>query len=381
MTGLEAIAQKLEEKRQSELESILSVSGSTAIAKNEYGVTIVNENNVASSLVFKELTKPKYDEVELVKAIDLNIKELRPDIPTPNLNLVPKPLYDEEVATNEDLRKQVQDLNTQVTTLNSTISNLEAQVQNEINNRLSIEQSNDALVNQLNTLTKTVDDFALQIQNSLQKSVEEGILRASLQSQNTGFKAQIQALIKQIDSLNSIIEGLQSQLGAVQNQQAIVQGTQAQAMAAGADVINDVVIVKVDRSKPEEQYKEKFYGRLHASSGHKWVNGKSIDFTNNDKQPVNVTITTTPTEGVQWFSPAESSFELAAGAQKTIDMRINEQAAGGKDSRKKGGWFNGYSHSKLYTGGSLKISIKRSDGTTKDKTYDACFDKMHPKSY
>ena len=191
MTGLEAIAQKLEEKRKSDLESILSVSGSTAIAKNEYGVTIVNENNVASSLVFKQLTKPKYDEVELVKAIDLNIKELRPDIPVPNLNLVPKPLYDEEVATNEDLRKQVQDLNTQVTNLNSTISNLEAQVQNEINNRLSIEQSNDALVNQLNTLTKTVDDFALQIQNSLQKSVEEGILRASLQSQKTGFIAQI----------------------------------------------------------------------------------------------------------------------------------------------------------------------------------------------
>ncbi len=381
MTGLEAIAQKLEEKRKSDLESILSVSGSTAIAKNEYGVTIVNENNVASSLVFKQLTKPKYDEVELVKAIDLNIKELRPDIPVPNLNLVPKPLYDEEVATNEDLRKQVDTLTEEVTTLKSTISNLEAEVQSEINNRLSIEQSNDALVNQLNTLTQTVDDFALQIQNSLQKSVEEGILRASLQSQNTGFKAQIQALIKQIDSLNSIIEGLQSQLGAVQNQQAIVQGTQAQAMAAGADVVNDVVIVKVDRSKPDEQYKEKFYGRLHARSGSKWVNGKSIDFTNNDKQAVTITITTTATDGVQWFSPAESSFELAAGAQKTIDMRINEQAAAGKDSRKKGGWFNGYSKSQLYRGGSLKISVKRSDGTSKDKTYDACFDKMHPDSY
>ena len=73
MTGLEAIAQKLEEKRKTDLESILSVSGSTAIAKNEYGVTIVNEKNIASSLIFKELSKPKYDEVELVKAIDLNI--------------------------------------------------------------------------------------------------------------------------------------------------------------------------------------------------------------------------------------------------------------------------------------------------------------------
>jgi hypothetical protein len=381
LTPLEAIAQKLEEKRQGELESILKISGSSAIARNEYGITVVNENNVASSLAFKKLIRPKYDETELKKAIDIEVRELRPDIPIPNLDLVPKPLYDDEVATNDDLRKQVSDLTLEVGTLTSTITDLESQVQSEINNRLSIEQSNDALVNQLNTLTQTVDDFALQIQNSLQKSVEEGILRASLQSQNTGFKAQIQALIKQIDSLNSIIEGLQSQLGAVQNQQAIVQGTQAQAMAAGADVINDVVIAKVARPDVDQQYKEKFYGRLHAKNGSKWINGESIDFTNNDKQPVTITITTTATQGVQWFSPAESSFELAAGAQKTLNMRINEQAAKGVDSKGPNGWFRTYSNSKLYTGGSLKISVKRSDGTSKDKSYDACFDKMHPKSY
>ena len=46
MTGLEAIALKLEEKRKSDLENILSISGSSAIAKNEYGVTVVDENNV-----------------------------------------------------------------------------------------------------------------------------------------------------------------------------------------------------------------------------------------------------------------------------------------------------------------------------------------------
>jgi hypothetical protein len=163
------------------------------------------------------------------------------------------------------------------------------EVQNEINNRLSIEQSNDALVNQLNTLTKTVDDFALQIQNSLQKSVEEGILRASLQSQNTGFKAQIQALIKQIDSLNSIIEGLQSQLGAVQNQQAIVQGTQAQAQAAGADVVNEVAIVKLE---PEEDTNQpKIWARFKSGGGSQWKNGKSLTITNNDKKEITVKLT------------------------------------------------------------------------------------------
>ncbi len=379
MTGLEAIAQKLEEKRKSDLESILSVSGSQAIAKNEYGITIVKEDNIASSLVFKELVKPKYDEVELGKAIDLNIKELKPDIPTPNLNLVPKPLYDEEVATNEDLRQRVTDLTTEVDTLNNTITDLEAQVQSEINNRLSIEQSNDALVNQLNTLTQTVDDFALQIQNSLQKSVEEGILRASLQSQNTGFKAQIQALIKQIDSLNSIIEGLQSQLGAVQNQQAIVQGTQAQAQAAGADVVNDVAIVKL---QPEEDSNApKIWARFSATGAKSWKNGKTLSITNNDKQPITVTLTPTNPANREFYKIPQKSFTMNAGESKDIEFALNFDAVGDLDSRKKGGIFNGKTHSKEYKDGSLKVSITRSDGTTKDKTYEAGFGKYHPNSY
>lgn len=379
MTALEAIAQKLEEKRKTDLESILSISGSTAIAKNEYGVTIVKEDNIASSLVFKELVKPKYDEIELTKAIDLNIKELKPDIPTPNLDLVPKPLYDEEVAQNEDLRKQVDDLTTEVGTLNGTIADLKNQVETEINNRLAIEQSNDALVNQLNTLTQTVDDFALQIQNSLQKSVEEGILRASLQSQNTGFKAQIQALIKQIDSLNSIIEGLQSQLGAVQNQQAIIQGTQAQAQAAGADVINDVAIVKLQPM--EDANAPKIWARFSATGGKQWKNGKSISITNNDKQPITVTLTPKNPKDREFYKIPQKNFSVGPGESKDIEFALNFDAVGDLDSRKKGGLFNGKSHSQEYKDGSLKVVITRSDGTSKDKTYEAGFGKYHPDSY
>jgi DNA repair exonuclease SbcCD ATPase subunit len=380
LTPLETIAQKLEEKRKSELETILKVSGSSAIARNEYGITVVDETNVASSLAFKTLVKPKYDEVEIKKAINVEVKELRPDIPKPNLDLVPKPLYDDEVNTNADLRKENEDLTKQVEDLTQKVADLEVTVKSEIDNRLTIEQTNDALVNQLNTLTQTIDDFTIQIQTSLQKSVEEGILRASFQSQNTGFKAQIQALIKQIDSLNSIIEGLQSQLGAVQNQQAIVQGTQAQAQAAGADVINEVAIVKLE---PEEDTNQpKIWARFKSGGGSQWKNGKSLSITNNDKKEITVKLTkTNPSGGKDFYSIPSTSFTMAAGENKSIDFTLTENTVGGLDSRKKGGWFGGNTGSKDYKGGSLKVTITRADGTSKDKTYDAGFGKYHPNSY
>ena len=377
MTNLEAIALKLEEEKKARLESVLSVSGSSAIAKNQYGVTIVDDKNVASSLLFKSLTKTKLDDTELLKAIDVEVKELKPDIPTINKDLVPKPLYDEKVVENDDLRKEVKKLTDDVQTLTNEVTDLKSQLQTEINNKLNIEQTNDVVINQLDTLSGTLGDMSGQISTSLQKSIDESILRASLQSQNTGFKAQINALIKQIDSLNSIIRGLQSQLGAVQQQQAIQQGTQAQAMASGADVINEVVIAKI--TQKSEPTRLPIFGKISGAGGNKWVNGKSIDFTNNDKQSVSISIAITATKGMQWFSVSESSFELAAGAQKTINMNINESAASGVDS--KSGKLGAHSKSANYKGGSLKISVKRTDGSVKDKSYEVELDKNHPDSY
>jgi TolA-binding protein len=223
LTSLESISEKLAETKKVNLEALLIASGSAAVAKNEFGVTVVDNTNVASSLVFKNLSKPKYDETELLKAIDVEVIELKPNIPTPNLNLIPKPLYDEQVLLVEDLRKQVARLTTTIEDLNAQIITLQTQVQTEINNRLSVEQTNDVLVNQIDTLTNTINDFSNQIAISLQKSVDESILRASLQSQKTGFKAQIEALIQQINSLNAIIEGLQAQLGAVRQQKDLEQ--------------------------------------------------------------------------------------------------------------------------------------------------------------
>ena len=379
LTSLEAIAEKLADKRKDDLESILSISGSSAIYKNNYGVTIVDTENVASSLLFKPLTKTKQDDAELVKAVDVEVKELKPTIPTPNLDLVPKPLYTEQVTLNEDLRKQVEDLTTTVTDLNGQITTLKSEVETQINNRLNIEQTNDALVNQTESLTKVVGDFSTQIQNAVQKSVDESILRASLQAQNTGFKAQINALIKQIDSLNAIIEGLQSQLGAVQQQQAIQQSTAANAAASGADVFVNAVSAKFEGESSWTGQTTGLFAKINAKGyASKWVRNGTLKLTNNDKLPIKIEMSFKSANGWNWLTIPKNNFDLAGGASDEIAFGINSRAVPTSAESSEGFWSWG---SSTEYKGTLKLTITKADGTSQSKDYPAGFEKSNPGSY
>jgi hypothetical protein len=383
MLAIEAIKEKLEEARKLKLEDILKVSGSASISKNQYNITIVDEQNVASSLLFKNLTKDKYDVPELIKAIDTEITELKPILPTTGSAKVDLADYNEALNTNDDLRKQVEMLQNEVVGLNGNVANLQAQLDAVTNEKLSLEQVNDALVNQLNTLSQTIDEFAIQIQNAVQKSVEESILRASLQAQNSGFKAQIEALIKQIDSLNSIIEGLQAQLGAVQQQQAIEQGTQSQALSARGEVINDVVVLSFDRTLSTTTdyriYAKILENRYGKEPDAKWINGESIKFVNNDKSSVKVDISVSyPENGrLRWFELSNTNFNVPPNGDVKVSLQLRPKTANGYQSKPI---FLGYGSSTNYTG-ELRATVTRSDGTTDTKSFKTLMIKSHPKAY
>ena len=374
MTSAESINEKIQQIKSESLEKILSVSGSAAISRNEYGINVVDSNNLASSLVFKGLTKDKYDNEELVKAVDVEVKELLPNIPNTNLDLVPRPVYNEKVAENEDLRKVVRKLNGDIVVLNSRISTLESQVQTEINNRLSIEQTNDLLVNQIETLNATIEDFASQISTSLQKSVDESILRASLQSQKTGFKAQIEALIQQINSLNAIIEGLQAQLGAVRQQKDL----EAVAQSQGGTIINKIVTAnfspKGSATDPVVAYK-----LTKARRGRKeWVFGRNLKLVNNDLEAVDITITTQFPKITTlrrdftepWFRVPKQSFKITAGSFEEITF-IEDP----------GKVFGNARDNTRFVEGSLNITVKRANGTSDTATFKTRLKVAHPKSY
>lgn len=377
MTGLEAIAQRLEENKKQIIENILSISGSNVVSKNDYNITVVDETNPATSLLFKGLSKDKYDETELLKAVDVTVRELAPNIPSQNLDLVPKPLYDAEVETNAELRNEVSNLNLLIDDLTNKVTDLETQLQTEVNNRLSIEQTNDALTNQLDTVNSTITDFTGQISTSLQKSVDESILRASLQSQNTGFKAQIKALIKQIDSLNSIIEGLQAQLGAVQQQQALQGAAQSIAAASGADVINEVGLVNFTE-KGNENDGFIFGAVNNAKYESKWKYGEYINISNTDTAPISVKIEPTFDSVGQWFSIPETQFVIEPGKNKVLQLVIT-----GKSKSDGGGGRLDYKNRQKSSEriGKININITRADGSTKSRNYKTKLNLMHPKSY
>ena len=366
MTSAESINEKIQQIKSESLEKILSVSGSAAISRNEYGINVVDSNNLASSLVFKGLTKDKYDNEELVKAVDVEVKELLPNIPNTNLDLVPRPVYNEKVAENEDLRKVVTKLNGDIVVLNSRISTLESQVQTEINNRLSIEQTNDLLVNQIETLNATIEDFASQISTSLQKSVDESILRASLQSQKTGFKAQIEALIQQINSLNAIIEGLQAQLGAVRQQKDLETTAQGQ----GGTIVNKIVTVnfspKGSANDPVMSYKIK----NARDDAKEWINGRNLKITNNDLEPVTIKINATWDRNQRWFIIPKTDFKITAGSTEEIDFIANPQ-----------GTSYGKRDNTTFYKAALTITVERADGTSETKSFKTELKIAHPKSY
>lgn len=360
-----------EQLRRAQLEKILISSGSDYAYSNQNPSALIpNKENVASSLLFKSLSKNKINQEELLKSVNVEITELKPVLPEPvGEDLVPRSLLDEQLTFNDDLTNQISDLSQSISDLESQIGNLSADGSAKDNEILGIGQTNDALSNQIDTLSKTVDDISTQIQNAVQKSIEESVLRASLQSQNMGYKAQIEALIKQIDTLNSIIEGLQSQLGSIQQQQAIAQASQNIALVAGGDIINEVVIAKAEPSPAPPE--SPIVGRINNLTGEfRWEWGQTLYVTNNDLNPVTVTITVFNPLGQNWLSSPKNVLELTPGVAEELLLIFTPGAC-------------------TYTAGELsktflsnvRISVKRRDGTEKAKNIETKINIMHPDSY
>jgi len=303
---------------------IVDQNGSkTSTKDSKSGTLSVDKNNPFSQYIFTSASLNKIDSTQISNAVDVRVTELIPTIPQQPREFISRDSYNLLLSQSIVLNDTIDQLREEVLTQTNRITELEGLAENEINERTSIEQTNDVLLNQLEALSETVGNFSDQISNALQKSVEESIFRNSLESQNEGFKAQIAALISQIDSLNAIITGLYAQLGAVLVEKEI-QDTAAEA-AAGSEFSWNANAVVFTSLKPTSEIFEgnnqtyyfvaEFIDRKGitqtnnwGASDYRWLCGAGLNVRNYNRVPMEITI--------QYFYPLYRDTKWFGGTQQ-----------------------------------------------------------------
>lgn len=216
--------------------SELLVSGSLAIkTKNDFGVHVFSGSVADDGIVSGKLTKPKYNEVEVIKSIDTNIIEL---IPVEAPDLPPTILLSSYNQANQliaDLTTQIERLNTVTLDLASKVKELEITTQSllvEIDSKdllLAISQ------NQTQQANSKIESSIGSLQNSIQKATAESIQRVSLSARNTSLLQENTLLNEQLTSAQAQIVNLNQTINQINTQ---LNTNQTQLIAANQQLTN-----------------------------------------------------------------------------------------------------------------------------------------------
>jgi len=393
-TPLENISVVLLEKRKNELNTILTQSGSSASTKTNAGVTIVSDSNIASSLVFQKLQTSTYDITELLKSINTSAVEINPNIPESNTNFVQKPVYDNQLLINSNIKIKINEITKIVDQLISIKDDYNSQIQFEKTQQTLIKSSNTLLATSIKSLKKTIEQFNTQIEEAIQKSLLESIKRTSIVAQNRGFSKEISALLKHVNTLNLLIQTINVQIATIETKTKIEGEAQAFAAEKNGIVLNSILVVYWD-GFTSDITQPKFYGWGYNDDRRMdWGNSHGrLYFKNFDKESVKVNLSATfnktkntpnvsgfINQGPKWFEFGEtpgnvntfnknaSGFPIPdlttiipAEAEKTIYMKFNPEASGPWDSQGPNGFWQAISNTTTYYGW-MQISSIRADG-------------------
>lgn len=206
----------------------------------------INISDKETSTIDTKLVVDTYNVNELIKSVDVNVRELIKPLPTPNLDLVPKPLYDDALAQIQDLtatvtqqQNEIQDLNNDIIALEDRIKSLEFDLDDASLQKAFIE-------NQFQQSGLTIVEVRQQIQDSFSKAINENIERGALEAENEGLIAQKNALIKQIDTLNNLLNQQNTQIQRLETQLSAKQ----QAVAAGGIATGELSTLVFDAGDP-----------------------------------------------------------------------------------------------------------------------------------
>lgn len=247
--------------------SELLISGSLAIkTKNLSGVHLFEEKNREAGIIFGKLTRPKYDDNEVLKSIDTTIIELLPIEPPPLDDTVPRPIYNEVTQSVIDLTEEVTRLNEEILDLTAKVAELEIVTQS-----LRIELDNASIntaqaQNNAAQIGFRVESSVIDLSNAIQKATTEAIQRVSL-------SARIASLEEQNRQYKETLEGKDAKL------------------AEGAKVGMDLSVKVINKGSETIPEDLAFNGRAKDDGRGSWLKGPDVELYNFTEESIEVSMT------------------------------------------------------------------------------------------
>jgi hypothetical protein len=282
----------------------LQVSGSLAVRDRDTIFLKATAKEDESGFVYAPSKKRVYNTDELKKAIDVSVFELIPNSPENNLDLVPRPIYNEATRSLEIANQTIISQSLQISSLQSDVANLTAisaaldvELDSERLLRVTAESSADTLRTQFGLITDTM-------QTNTQRMTLEGIENSSLRARNEGQNAQIVTLQKQIDSLSEQLNGKNARL--------------SEGAKAGADITARIL------EKEKADGTDIWFDTIVDEHGDgKWLNGPTIELFNFTVDTQNVRVSQNVEDGVNWLS-LPSTITLQPQEKYTFQLTQNK---------------------------------------------------------
>ena len=260
--------------------------------------------------------KPKYNEDELKKALDVKVDELIKKKKPNKGPYILKSKYDAKLLEIEDLRKQVAKWRKLYEEEVGVTTKLTAELEALLELLDSVEIQRAAAENNSSAINTRYVSLLSDFQNSIIKGTKEGIERVSLEAQVRGLQAQklsLQEQLKLKDQIEEAEEESQATIAALSIQG--LPGGFGQTRNAGWKVPEDAVTSPADMAAQGALV----FLSQRKSSG--WPNGQTMNIYNLTEEPLNWTVTVTPKSG--YSGDPVFAFSQATG---TIPARSGETA-------------------------------------------------------
>lgn len=271
----------MEEEIINNIPSKIILSGSLILNRETIPIE-TDINNEFDGFIFSPSKQNKYDANELKKIKNVEVTELIPEDETTNLDLVPRPLYEESLEALAIAEETISLQLKTIAELENKIIELEAKIET-----LLEENDNERLLRILaeENYENARQEIAIIIQDSqlsYQRSILEGIEKTSYEAKYEGIVAQNEALKQDLADKQAEIDQLTKSL----------EGKEAQ-IEAGAKTNTDITANVLEKGKEdgEDLYLDsiKYNAGSDPFGDGKWINGPTVELYNFTSQKQNIT--------------------------------------------------------------------------------------------